>query len=479
MRAADIVSELKNRLQSVDHSAYIRNKPPLDSRKQFSMVENFQELLEFLEEKKGKDLRLEGRGGMTFEFRNSEKIINLEETPKQEGLPGTTQQWGLYLTPPHGRLIWDGKKTAMIKSIKLKSHIGQPLYLLSGDTCYGIIKVSEPKEISISEFKNLEPKHSVSESERHRWWPTAEKLYYYLISFIRRWDHPKRWQKQQGAQIFVRDVKFQENFRLSSSTIIMLKEKANPEYKEDETRKEVIEAEQKKYGDWYRVKVKDPKKTYRYVAQYHRRGSSVHIDLRFEANNHLVGWTLNTPGVPEGSSKPQAEYMNTKEDKFLNPRSPSVGTDYQILCEQKLIQPKVWLTVKGKIPPGGIGATKHQEAEFIIISTGRVRFGCQKHDFHEYFLQPDSKWSQSKNLVGRWIISHIPRPQHYKRAGEGKFMWAMWKPEEQKPYTETHNLDTETKKAESEKGYMLWQNPYKGLIEDMDFREGKKKTWVY
>lgn len=428
-------------------------------------------------------LKIKPRGCQEFlefqvDLEELSERLNLAE-PRQEGIPGVYSQVGLYLTAPHGRLIWEGKKTAIIKSIKLKSHLEKPLYLLSGDLCFGIIKLSQPKEISLEQFASLYPKHMVSEEERKKWWPQAKILYLYTVSFIRRWDSPRRWKRQQGAQLFVNNVQFLEETISGPSLLIFLRERNNPEYQEDETREESIQTEQSKYGDWYAVRVKSPQKVYRYVAQYHTRGNSTHIDLRFEANDHLVGWTLNTPGVPEGSGKSQAEYQHTKEDKFLEPRNPSEQKDYQILAERKLIQPKVWLTVKGRIEAGGIGATKYKPANFEIISTGRVRFGTQKHDFHEYFLDPDDKWNQEKTLKGRWLVSYIPRPQHYQRAGEGKFMWAVFKPNDQRPYVEYQNLEEAIKKAENEKGYMLWQHPYKGLIKEVDFRENKKKTWVY
>ena len=183
-------------------------------------------------------------------------IITLEKPiPKHgESEPAMFNQVGLYLTAPHGRLLWDGKKTALVKSIKLKSHVEKPIYLLSGDFAYGIIKLGQPKEISLTEFKELFPKHQVSEEERLKWWPKATLLYYYPVSFIRRWDHPKRWKKQQGAQLFVKNVAFLEEQPFGLSTLIFAKEKNNPEYKEDETREEAIITEQGKYGDWYKIK---------------------------------------------------------------------------------------------------------------------------------------------------------------------------------------------------------------------------------
>jgi len=455
MNKADLAAKIKAGLESAlgDIPKFLTEilYPP-------KQIKDFQELFETVSSAES-NLKLTLASGA---------VIDLEKpAPKHgESEPAMFNQVGLYLTPPHGRLIWDGKKTAIIKSIKLKSHIDKPLYLLSGDVGYGIIKMTPPREINLEQFNSSYDKHQISEEERKRWWPDAKILYFYPVSFIRRWDHPKRWKKQQGAQLFVNNVTFLEEQPFGSAILVFTKEKDNEEYKEDETREEGIATEQEKYGDWYKIK-NDPKKTYRYVAQHHIRGNSVHTDLRFEVDDHLAGWTLDTPGNKE------------KKSKFLDPVSPSAGVDYQILTQQKLIQPKVWLTVKGRIEAGGIGATKFKPAEFEIISTGRVRFGTQKHDFHEYFFDPDAKWNQEKTIKGRWIISHIPRPQHYQRAGEGKMMWAMFKPLEQKPYVEYQDLDESIEKAKKEKGYVLWQHPFKGLEKEEDFREGKKKTWIY
>ena len=394
------------------------------------------------------------------------KQVGADET--LESPPALLHQVGLYLTPPHGRLIAEGKKTAIVKSFHVKTHLNEQLYLLSGKLCYGIIRLREPKVISIKEFKSRAGEHLISEVDRKKWWPDYTKLYFYKFDLVRKYDPPKEYKYQKGPQVFVRNVQFLqdpndpvEEVEREERKIVKIEREAlteTPEKKEDEpTHQEVIEI-QKKSGNWYLVKQPEGK-DFRYVAQIHRRGQSVHTDLRLEANGHLVGWTLDTPSLTaEGLESPQAKYAETKYNRFLYPRDPSITKDFQILVQQKLSQPKIWLTVEGKIPEGGIGATKFKPAEFKIISSGRARFGTSKTDFNEIFLKPDKKWNQDR-IAGRWVITYIPRPTKYVRAGEGKMMWAMFRPDEQRPYVATHNLQKEVEKAKREGIDMLWQYP--------------------
>jgi len=62
---------------------------------------------------------------------------------------------GLIIVPPHGKLMVEGDKTAIVKSIKLEKHIGKPLLLISGKKANGIIVLKEPKEINLTEFRKV------------------------------------------------------------------------------------------------------------------------------------------------------------------------------------------------------------------------------------------------------------------------------------------------------------------------------------
>ena len=336
---------------------------------------------------------------------------------------------GLYLKPPHGHLIVSGKKTLIAKSVNLTSHINKPLYLLSGDYACGIIELGSPRKVSLKEFKKLFEEHRISEPERLGWWPDVTEFYLYSVKLIREWPVFRKWKRTDSTRSFINNVQFIDSDK----------------QKEDEpTRVESVIKEIDRIGDWYMVR--ETQKKHRYVAQHHIRGTSVHTDLRIEADGHLIGWTLDTPGKVGAKSK------------FLNPVSPSQGFDFQILSQRKLMQPKVWLKVKGKIPPGGIGATPNKPAEFIIMSRGTAKFGTQKTDFHEYFLEPDGNGEFDKKIEGRWITARIKRPKHFKKAGEGLTMWATWKPNEQAQYIDTHDFEKEKEKAIKDEIDMIWQN---------------------
>ncbi|RLI47785.1 MAG: hypothetical protein DRO73_11020 [Candidatus Thorarchaeota archaeon] len=116
---------------------------------------------------------------------------------------------GLYLVEPHGELIWLRRKKAIVKSVKFSSHIGEPLFLLSGKYCYGIIRLDSPVEITLKEFRELTPKHLITEEERERWWPHKKKLFYYPFTIEKLFDPPRKWKYVPGIQNFVQHVEFE------------------------------------------------------------------------------------------------------------------------------------------------------------------------------------------------------------------------------------------------------------------------------
>jgi len=166
----------------------------------------------------------------------------------------------------------------------------------------------------------------------------------------------------------------------------------------------------------------DESKSYRFVAQHHWRGKSVHLDLRFEANDHLVGWTvMEQPDDAVDEPVLTLEDAKRMEDK-LNWKL--LKQNEKVLVAKKAKQPKDWLKVEGVVPKGGIGSTREFPGVFLIIDSGKVEFGAQKSDFHEYFLH-------GKKLKGRFVVRLIPENQ---RASRSPFIWIAWFPEDQTPY---------------------------------------------
>lgn len=115
---------------------------------------------------------------------------------------------GLYLVEPHGELIWRRRKKGIVKSVRFVAHIGEPIFLLSGRLCYGIIKLDSPVEIGLKEFKELAPKHLVSEEEREQWWSGKRKLFYYPVIIEKLFETPRKWKYETGVQNFVKHVGF-------------------------------------------------------------------------------------------------------------------------------------------------------------------------------------------------------------------------------------------------------------------------------
>jgi phosphoribosyl 1,2-cyclic phosphate phosphodiesterase len=118
------------------------------------------------------------------------------------------QREAIYLVHPHGSLIWEGKKSLIVKSKFYKGEINKPLYLIEDNLCYGIIKLRLPDKITLEEFNSLKDRHLVSEEERSKWWPNKEVLYAYKFDIIKLFDFPKKVEIPRGAQTFIKDFKF-------------------------------------------------------------------------------------------------------------------------------------------------------------------------------------------------------------------------------------------------------------------------------
>lgn len=123
------------------------------------------------------------------------------ELSEKKGMPG------IYLTEPHGKLIWEGKKKLIVKSKEFTSNIMTPLYLVSDKKVYGIIKLREPNKITLEQFDDLAKEHKITEKEREKWWSHADKLYAYKFNVLEKFKEPKDYTPEKGVQTFIREVK--------------------------------------------------------------------------------------------------------------------------------------------------------------------------------------------------------------------------------------------------------------------------------
>lgn len=118
------------------------------------------------------------RGDTTFHFatwqpRSLEVIKSVIEE--------SSQKKEIRIAPPHGRLIFDGKETAIVRPSYIESLSSGFSMLVSGDVAFGYVRCFEPEEVSIDEFRELKEIHGISDAEREMWWGPEEPLFLYRI----------------------------------------------------------------------------------------------------------------------------------------------------------------------------------------------------------------------------------------------------------------------------------------------------------
>ncbi len=114
---------------------------------------------------------------------------------------------GILLVKPHGEQLWKGKKKLIVKAKEFPEMINRALYLVSDNKVYGIIKLKEPTDLTLKEFRALRKDHLISEDERVKWWPDANKLFAFKFTRLKMFKEPKDYTVEKGVQNFIKEVK--------------------------------------------------------------------------------------------------------------------------------------------------------------------------------------------------------------------------------------------------------------------------------
>jgi len=119
-------------------------------------------------------------------------------------------KYGLYLVSPHGKYIYTGQKTLVVKTRKYSEHINEELYLYEDGLCYGVVVLGEPKKLSLEEFWNRKDEHKISKEEFNRWNWKGKELYGYKVGMVHKFKPPVPVKVPKGVQVFVstKNVKF-------------------------------------------------------------------------------------------------------------------------------------------------------------------------------------------------------------------------------------------------------------------------------
>ena len=113
---------------------------------------------------------------------------------------------GLITVSPHGQWVIEGKKKWVIKSHVYHKYVGIPVFLVTGDELLGIIEITNPRPLTLKQFRETEYMHRITEEERKKWWPDATVLYAYTVHIIKRFDPPKKFKRPVGPQTWITEI---------------------------------------------------------------------------------------------------------------------------------------------------------------------------------------------------------------------------------------------------------------------------------
>ena len=131
------------------------------------------------------------------------ELDNEEETKKMIN-PSMS---GLYISEPHGELLFQDKQKAIIKT-RLFKRLEEKNILVSKDKAYGVIQFNPPEKIDVDEFRKRYDEHKVSDEERTDWWGEKDYFFLYTIKEFEKFEKPQLIKSVSGAQVFVEGIEF-------------------------------------------------------------------------------------------------------------------------------------------------------------------------------------------------------------------------------------------------------------------------------
>jgi len=130
-----------------------------------------------------------------------------EKISLQRGRPG------VYLEPPHARLIAEGLQTLIISANEAPSqHINRDLLFLQGKKCYGVLRILrqvKPQDAELVRTKFIS-EHQITSEEWVKWWPEVKKVYAYPFVVRELYLPPKDYKSPLGESEWIRHIELQQ-----------------------------------------------------------------------------------------------------------------------------------------------------------------------------------------------------------------------------------------------------------------------------
>jgi len=111
---------------------------------------------------------------------------------------------GLILVSPYGSYVAQNKKSTLIKSIKLHDISHKPLLLVEDKKALGIIYLSDPEKINLTQFKERYKQHHITDNDRIKWWGHKKSLYQYAITKKHIYHTSININYHQGPQVLIK-----------------------------------------------------------------------------------------------------------------------------------------------------------------------------------------------------------------------------------------------------------------------------------
>ena len=132
---------------------------------------------------------------------------------------------GIYLVPPHARLISEGYKTLIVSTnVVPDDYFKKPIYFVQDDKVYGILKIQETKgPVSREEIMQLRDKTQISDEEFEKWWPDHHKFFYSIFEVLKLFIPPKDFKVPQGVQKWITSVKLESSEQIQKEAMSQTK----------------------------------------------------------------------------------------------------------------------------------------------------------------------------------------------------------------------------------------------------------------
>lgn len=123
----------------------------------------------------------------------------------------TTEQLpteAIILTQNAMSLILKEKKTLVISDTEVTGFSPTDKFVIGEDTAVGVVQLSEPRAISMAEFKELQKEHCITDKQRKTNWPRKRKLFAYEITAFLPINDPVPFTKSENPETFIVDIEF-------------------------------------------------------------------------------------------------------------------------------------------------------------------------------------------------------------------------------------------------------------------------------